>query len=117
MYPFAMPLRQWYCERPDSVGGPKASSVWQLFNYAEWLAECKGRVLLRINLDESALCLYPGVGKGAVFLSRKRLREDRGHKQHVPFPKRRCYVSYVAVICDRTDVQPSLPHRLRLYAK
>lgn len=87
-------------------GGTQANSVWQLFNYAEWLAECKGRWLLKLNLDETAVCLHPGAGKGAVFLSKKRLREEPGRRQHVPFPKRRCYVSCVSVICDRTDVQP-----------
>ena len=87
----------------------QASAVWQLFNYAEWLAQCKGRVLFRMNLDESAICMHPGAGRGAVFVSKKRLREDRDCRQHVAFAKKRCYLSYVSIICDRPDVQPLLP--------
>lgn len=90
----------------------QANSVWQLFNYAEWLAESSGRTLFRMNLDETAICLYPGDGKGTVFIQKKRLRGDRDRRQHVPFSKRRCYVSLVAVVCERADVQPSLPQMI-----
>ena len=83
-----------------------------MFNYAEWLAECKGRTLFRMNLDETAICLYPGIARGAVFVSKKRAREDRALMQHVPFAKRRCYVSYVSIVCDRADIQPLLPQFL-----
>lgn len=62
---------------------------------------------LRVNLDETAVCLFYGDVKGNVFESKGRPREFPG--QRVPRWKRRCYVTFVALICDRVDVQPLLP--------
>jgi len=81
--------------------------VWQWFNYAEALAAERGRSILRVNLDETSVCLFPGRSKGAVFVSPKRLREGGG--QQVPKWKRRCCLTHVALVCDRPDVQPTLP--------
>ena len=85
----------------------QAATVWQWFNYAETLAASRGKTLLRINIDETSVCLHPGVGKGAVFVTRKWLRAGGG--QHVPKWKQRRYMSHVGVICDRPDVQAVLP--------
>lgn len=71
------------------------------------MAAARGRRILRVNLDETAVRLYPGSSKGAVFVSKKRIREGRG--QAVPSWKRRCVMTHIALICDRTDVQPRLP--------
>ena len=53
------------------------------------------------------MCLYPGRGRGAVFLSKKHLRDGGG--QQVPRWKRRCNMTHIAVLCDRPDVQAALP--------
>ena len=85
----------------------EAFACWQFFNYAEAEAGRRGRTLLRINLDETAVCLYPGRGRGAVFLTKKHLRDGGG--QQVPRWKRRCNMTHIAVLCDRPDVQAVLP--------
>ena len=44
----------------------KATAAWQLFNYAQGEATARGRNVL--------VCLYPGRGRGAVFVSKDMLR-------------------------------------------
>lgn len=34
------------------------------YNYAEALAAARGKTLLRISIDEMAVCLHPGSGRG-----------------------------------------------------
>ena len=88
----------------------KATAAYQLFNYAEDVATARGRTLLRVHLDETMVCLYPGRGRGAVFIPKRMVREGRG--QHVPLWKRRCNMTHVGVVCDRADVQAVLPQFL-----
>jgi hypothetical protein len=85
----------------------QATSAWQWYNHAEVLAAARGKTLLRINVDETAVCLHPGSGKGAVFVTKRWLRCGGG--QHVPKWKRRRYMSHIAVICDRADIQATMP--------
>ena len=83
----------------------QASTAWRWWNfYAASVPLTKG--LLRLNLDETALCLHPGAVPGNVFPSKKRPRE---FANQVPLGTRRCYATHVGIICDRTDVQPLLP--------
>ena len=88
----------------------QAKAVWQLFNYAENLATMRGRTLLRVNLDETAVCLHPGQGKGAIFVTKGSLRAGCG--QRVPKWKRRCYMTHIGIVCDRSGVQAALPQFL-----
>ena len=84
----------------------QAWAAWQWWNYL--CSEVSGdRVPLRINMDETSICLYQGSGKGAVFTSRKRPRRE--HSQKVTANKRRCCLTYVSFVCDRSDLQPLLP--------
>ena len=86
---------------------PEARATWQCYNHAEQRAAAQGRWILRVNLDETAVCLFPGGGKGAVLISKKRARE--GRPQVVEKWKKRCYMTHVAMICDQSDIQPKLP--------
>ena len=63
-------------------------------------------MVLRVNLDETAVCLYPGRAQGAVFVSRKRQREGG---QRIATWKRRCCLTHVAVVCDRAELQAQMP--------
>jgi len=85
----------------------QATAVWQWFNHAEQLATAKGRSILRVNLDETSVCLFPGSTAGSVFVSLKRSRE--GCVQTVAKWKRRCCLTHVGLICDQADIQPQLP--------
>ena len=78
-------------------------ATWQWFNYACSQVPAD-KEALRLNLDETSICLFQGGGKGNVFISKKRLR-----RQGVSRNTRRRCLTHVAVICDRTDVQPLLP--------
>ena len=83
--------------------------MWQWWNY-----DCGqisvGKVPLRINLDETAICLFQGDVKGAVFATKKRQRDEPF--QRIGRRKRRCYLTHVALICDRPDIQPLLPQTI-----
>jgi hypothetical protein len=87
----------------DTSHACQATAVWQWLNY-----DCAqipaGKTPLRINLDETAICLYQGEAKGTVFASKRRQR-DGGVVQRVGLGKRRCYLTHIALICDRSDVQ------------
>lgn len=61
-------------------------------------------------IDETALCLHPCAGRRAVFSSKKRLRNEHSRTKTHAIPEETCNVSCAAVICDRSDVQPLLPH-------
>lgn len=85
----------------------QAFVAWQWYNYAEREASALGRTILRVNLDETSLCLFPGRTRGNVFVSKKRsLVEGR---QTVAKWKKRCCLTHVAVICDQPTAQPRMP--------
>lgn len=83
--------------------------MWQWWNYDRDQIPM-GKAPLRINLDETAICLFQGDVKGAVFASKKRQRDEPF--QRVGRRKRRCYLTHVAMICDRSDLQPLLPQTI-----
>lgn len=88
--------------------------MWQWWNYV--LSEVpNGKAVLRVNLDETSICLFQGAGKGAVFVQKRRPRgpgepaPPAEPVQNVPQAKRRCCLTHIALICDRHDLQPLLP--------
>lgn len=92
----------------------EAFAAWQWWNYL--LSEVpSGKAVLRINLDETSICLFQGAGKGAVFVDKRRRRGEgepalsAEPAQDVPQAKRRCCLTHVAFVCDRHDLQPLLP--------
>lgn len=85
---------------------PQALAVWQWFN-ACGARVAEGRSVLRMNLDETSLCLYQGDVKGTIFGSRKRGPGELVQK--VSVGKRRCCLTHVGLICDRPYLQPLLP--------
>jgi hypothetical protein len=66
-----------------------------------------GKSILRINLDETSVCLFQGAGKGTVFIN-KRVAGGVPTQKVARF-KRRCCLTHVAVICDNTELQPLMP--------
>ena len=95
---------------PRSEMRAKSTASWQWFNYLESRAAEEGKTLLRINLDETSVCVHQGGLSGNVFVSKR----TRGPElvESVPASTRRKYMTYVAVICDRSDLQPHLPQYL-----
>ena len=63
-----------------------------------------GKQILRLNLDETSVRLYQGSNKGNVFVTNKvRLLQE------LPWWKRRCCLTHIAIICDQASIQPELP--------
>lgn len=81
----------------------KAVAAFQWYNY---LTTCvpAGRTILRINLDETSICLYQGARFGNNF-------DPNGAAavQNASLARRRAYMSHVAIICDAPHIQPVLP--------
>ena len=83
----------------------KASVAWRLWNHYETLVPAT-KTVLRLNLDETSVCLFQGDVAGNILVSKKRARSVA---QRVPRAKRRCCMTHVGLICDRSDIQPLLP--------
>ena len=82
----------------------EAIAAWQWWNSC--LADvCTGKRVLRINMDETAVCLFQGHGRGNLFLS----NTDRAAVQNVPRGKQRMFLTHVAFICDDSVIQKVLP--------
>lgn len=69
-----------------------------------------GKKLLRVNLDETSICLFQGGRAGAVFCSKKRYRREP--VESASLKKRRTCMTHVALICDDPSLQPVLPQFL-----
>ena len=81
----------------------KSFAVWQWYNYLASQAS-NGRRVLRVNMDETALCLHQGGQRGYIFLS-------KGHDvvERISKSARRAYVTHVAFVCDCMVLQRVLP--------
>ena len=65
-----------------------------------------GTAILRVNLDETSIALHQGGGAGSIFVGKRKMKEI---VEVASTSKRRCYMSHIALICDRSDLQPRLP--------
>lgn len=79
---------------------PKAVASWRWWNYLHAQVPCS-KTPLRINIDETSVCLSQGKGKGSVFV--------RKSAQMVRHSKRRMYLTHVACVCDQPHLQRRLP--------
>lgn len=64
-----------------------------------------GKKVLRLNLDETSLCLFQGNRKGNVFISKK----EPSAAQRVSHTTKRTFLSHIGIICDDPLIQPVLP--------
>ena len=88
---------------PTDVMFGKCVAAWQWHNYLCSQVPC-GKRVVRLNLDETAICLFQGARFGNLFLS----KADQP-AAHVPHTKKRTYLSHVAIVCDDADLQKLLP--------
>lgn len=84
----------------------QALTAWRWWNFYVSSIPSPKRPL-RLNLDETALCLHPGAMPGNIFPSKKRPRGECAHL--VSLSKRRCYATHVGLICDQPEIQVKLP--------
>ena len=82
--------------------------AWQWWNYYRSIIPSP-KLPLRLNLDETSVCMYQGDVEGNIMVSKKRAREI---VQQVPHAKRRCRMTHVGLICDRPEIQRLLPQVL-----
>lgn len=66
-----------------------------------------GKQIVRLNLDETSVCVFQGGGAGNVFVNKR-----RAPVESVPAGKRRRCMTHVALVCDRADLQPLIPQFL-----
>lgn len=87
----------------------QAFASWQWLNYLLSKVPA-GKKALVINVDETAVCLFQGTGKGTIMAGKKRRRD--GPVQRVNRATRRTYLTHVAFICDNPFYQKFLPQVL-----
>ena len=103
----AAELRGWFGDVADGRSScsvlTQALAVWQWWNYC-----CShipaNKKALRVNMDETGVCLFQGHGRGNIFLA----RGDQAI-QHVTRGKQRTYLTHVAFLCDDAAIQRHLP--------
>ena len=86
----------------------QALAAWQWFNCLSTKIPV-GKTVLRINMDETSVCLWQGHGKGTVLFRKRRDPPGAEPVQRADRRKRRTCLTYVAFICDRPELQPLLP--------
>ena len=87
----------------------QALAAWQWFNCMSNKLPA-GKTVLRINMDETSVCLWQGQGKGTVLFRKRRDPPGAESVQRADRSKRRTCMTYVAFICDGPELQPLLPH-------
>lgn len=81
----------------------KATTAWQWFNHlASRIPACK--CALRINMDETSVCMWQGNARGNIFVSKRCLPT-----QNVPRSTCRQYMTHLAFVCDDRELQLKLP--------
>ena len=69
-----------------------------------------GKSVLKLNLDETSFCLFQGAAKGALMVTKRRLRDRLPDlAQNASASRRRTCLTHIGLICDRRDLQSLLP--------
>ena len=80
--------------------------MWQMNNYFLDRAQAEGRRLIRINLDETSIPLFPLPRSGVIMATRR--GQDAGVLTVRRGDKRK-NITYVAMLADDPQVQATLP--------
>ena len=72
----------------------------------------EGKAVLRINVDETSVCLYQGDVKGTVFVNKRKRPRGGEPSQKASLALKRTCVTHIAFICDRPGLQPLMPQVL-----
>ncbi len=74
-------------------------AVWKWYNWVA--ASCpQDRKVLRVNLDESSICLHQGMGRGNVVTSHRESVFNLEPFQKVNRTKHRTNFTYIGIICQ-----------------
>ena len=89
----------------------QAHAVWQWYNCCAARVPA-GRAPLRVNLDETSVALFQGGGKGTIMCRKRKNPPAAEPHETASRAERGLCLTHVAFICDRPDIQPSLPQVL-----
>lgn len=89
----------------------KAMAAWQWFNYHDAQVGV-GRQCIRVNLDETPICLYMGSLTGHVPRMANGGRIASRPEEDIARDMKRTYLTHVAMICDNPTLQVELPQVL-----
>ena len=81
----------------------QVSAAWQWWNCLRAQVP-RGKKSLRINYDETSICFFQGHALGNLFIS----KDDRA-TQNISRKTRRSNLTYIAFVCDDSELQPKLP--------
>ena len=84
----------------STFGLAEGFASWQWVNYLISKVPT-GKKPLLINMDETAVCLFQGTGRGTIIAGKKRKRGRGEPVQLVNRATRRTYLTHVAFICDQ----------------
>ncbi len=88
----------------------QADVYWQWFNHNESKGKAAEKPILRINMDETSVCLYPGQVDGNIFARRPKSSSDKPPpRQQVGRAKMRTNFTLCAFLCDNIHLQPYMP--------
>lgn len=86
----------------------KTIAVWKWYNYTA--ASCPAnKTILRVNLDESSVCIHQGQGRGNVITEHRRGTLGLEPTQKVNRSKHRLNFTYISIICDDPAIQLKIP--------
>ena len=86
----------------------QAAAAWKWFNFFE-NENPPNKKVLRMNLDETSVCLFQGEGRGTVFCHKGKFQRDRTPYQKVTSARMRTCFTHVAFICDDVTLQTEMP--------
>ena len=94
----------------------QAAVAWQWFNFLKEQVP-GGKAVLRLNVDETSVCLFQGGSKGNVIVRKRKIMDQAlggaaaslEPAQKASRSMRRTCMTHVAFVCDRPDIQPLLP--------
>ena len=78
--------------------------MWKWSNY---YCANTAKETLRVNLDETSICMFQGASRGNIFVSKREEPCERASLN-----ERRSYLTHVGLVCDRAGIQPLLPQFL-----
>ena len=83
--------------------------MWKLYNHYEEEARHQGKEILRVNLDETSVCVMQKPLQGVVMKTGRRVRVGVPSRLGVGRHHQRTNLTYVALISDDEEFAAQLP--------
>ena len=107
---FGILFRRFFVSQ-DTIASTQARVAWQWFNYYESKIST-GKRMIRMNLDETPICMYMGGSNGCVARKLDTQARRTEPRETVERRMKRTYMTHVALLCDEPRLQPVLPQVL-----